>query len=250
MRTTKFRRVPAESLLYGFHAARAALENERRIIEAIYATENALARLQPQITSRKIEARIANPAELDALAGEAAVHQGIVLHAAPLDQPSLEELLDEVTDAPVTFAVLDQVTDPHNVGAVLRSAAAFGVSALIVQERHSPPLSAALAKAASGGLEHVAVIETVNLARALDALKEHHFECVGFDSASDDRFSASIAFGERTCFVFGAEDKGLRRLVRETCDRVLALSAPGPIKSLNVSNAAAIVFHGAARTRK
>ncbi len=145
--------------------------------------------------------------------------------------------------------MLDQVTDPHNVGAVLRSAAAFGVAALIVQDRHSPPLSGALAKAASGALEHVPVIATVNLARALERLKDRGFFCLGFDSEGAERFGKAAVADARAVFVFGAEDKGLRRLVREGCDAVYALSAPGPIRSLNISNAAAIVFYEAAQAR-
>jgi 23S rRNA (guanosine2251-2'-O)-methyltransferase len=145
--------------------------------------------------------------------------------------------------------MLDQVTDPHNVGAVLRSAAAFGIAALIVQDRHSPPLSGTLAKAASGALEHVPVISTVNLARALDRVKEHGFRCIGFDSDAANRFDAQAAAGERVLFVFGAEDKGMRRLIREGCDALYALSAPGPIKSINISNAAAIVFYEAAKAK-
>ena len=146
-------------------------------------------------------------------------------------------------------AMLDQVTDPHNVGAVLRSAAAFGVAAMIVQDRHSPPLSGTLAKAASGALDYLPVVSVVNLSRALERLKEHGFQCLGFDSEGADRLKRSASAAPRAVFVFGAEDKGLRRLVREGCDAVYTLSAPGPIKSLNISNAAAIVFYEAAKAR-
>ncbi len=128
------------------------------------------------------------------------------------------------------------------------SAAAFGVAALIVQDRHSPPLSGTLAKAASGALEHVPVIATVNLARALERLKDRGFFCLGFDSEGQP-FARTAAGEARAVFVFGAEDKGLRRLVREGCDAVYALSAPGPIKSLNISNAAAIAFYEAAQAK-
>ncbi len=190
------------------------------------------------------------PPDLDALVGGGAVHQGAVLHVEPLAQPSLDEFLDGLPEeAPAALALLDQVTDPHNVGAVLRSAAAFGVAALIVQDRHSPPLSGTLAKAASGAIDHVPVIAVVNLSRALDRLKESGFFCLGFDSEGADRFTQSAAAGPRAVFLFGAEDKGLRRLIREGCDAVYTLSAPGSIKSLNISNAAAIVFYEAAKAR-
>jgi 23S rRNA (guanosine2251-2'-O)-methyltransferase len=244
-------KLPPEQVLFGLHAVEAALANPKRITLRAYLTDNAAAKLSSLIARRKVPVTAVLPADLDALAGGGAVHQGAVLHVEPLAQPSLQEFLDALPeDAPATLAMLDQVTDPHNAGAVLRSAAAFGVAALIVQDRHSPPLSGTLAKAASGALEHVPVIATVNLARALDLLKDRGFFCLGFDSEGGERFHKSAAAQQaRAVFVFGAEDKGLRRLVREGCDAVLALSAPGPIKSLNISNAAAIVFYEAAKAR-
>jgi 23S rRNA (guanosine2251-2'-O)-methyltransferase len=244
-------RLPSEQVLFGLHAVEAALSNPKRIALRAYFTDNAAAKLGPLTTARKVPVTAALPADLDALVGGGAVHQGAVLHVEPLVQPSLVDFLDALpADAPAALVMLDQVTDPHNVGAVLRSAAAFGVAAMIVQDRHSPPLSGTLAKAASGGLEHVPVIATVNLARALDLLKDRGFFCLGFDSEGAGRFEKGAAAGQaRTVCVFGAEDKGLRRLVREGCDAVFALSAPGPIKSLNISNAAAIVFYETAKAR-
>jgi 23S rRNA (guanosine2251-2'-O)-methyltransferase len=244
-------RLPPEQMLFGLHAVEAALANPKRITLRAYLTDNAAAKLASLTARRKVPVTAALPADLDALAGGGAVHQGAVLHVEPLAQPHLEDLLDALPeDAPAALAMLDQVTDPHNVGAVLRSAAAFGIAGLIVQDRHSPPLSGTLAKAASGALEHVPVIATVNLARALDLLKDRGFFCLGFDSEGAEPFERSAAAHNRAVFVFGAEDKGLRRLVREGCDAVYALSAPGPIRSLNISNAAAIVFYEADRARR
>lgn len=250
-RSSRLPQLPAEQVLFGLHAVEAALSNPKRIALRAYLTDNAAAKLGSLIASRKVPVTAALPADLDEIVGGAgAVHQGAVLHVEPLTQPSLEDFLDSLTeDAPAMLAVLDQVTDPHNVGAVLRSAAAFGVAALVVQDRHSPPLSGALAKTASGALDHVPVIATVNLARALERLKEYGFFCLGFDSEEAQRFQTSAADAPRAAFVFGAEGKGLRRLVREGCDAIYALSAPGPIKSLNISNAAAIVFYEAAKAR-
>ncbi|KAI94768.1 pseudouridine synthase [Rhodomicrobium udaipurense JA643] len=242
-----FAKLAAGETLYGLHSVEAALANPKRRVRHAWLTENAAARLRPLIDAREIAATLALPADLDALTGPGAVHQGAVLQVEPLAQPGLDDFLDALGDAPAAVVILDQVTDPHNVGAVLRSAAAFGIGALIVQDRHSPPLTGALAKSASGGLEHVPVIEVVNLARVLEKLKERDFLCIGFDSEGAQRFDAALAGGRRVAFVFGAEDKGLRRLVREGCDAIAALSAPGPIKSLNISNAAAIVFHARAQ---
>jgi len=242
--------LPAEQVLFGLHAVEAALSNPKRIILHAYLTDNAASKVSPLIAVRKVPVTSLLPPELDGLVGGGAVHQGAVLHVEPLVQPTFDELLDSLPeDAPATIAMLDQVTDPHNVGAVLRSAAAFGVAAVIVQDRHSPPLSGTLAKAASGALDYVPVVSTVNLSRALERLKDCGFQCLGFDSEGADRYERSASAAPRAVFVFGAEDKGLRRLVREGCDTVFALSAPGPIKSLNISNAAAIVFYEAAKPK-
>ena len=240
--------LPPERTIFGLHAAEAALQNPKRGIRHAYVTENAALKLGSLIGARKIPMTALHPNEFDALAGAGAVHQGVVLETEPLAQPSLDEFLDTLPEgAPAAVAMLDQVTDPHNVGAVLRSAAAFGIAGLIVQDRHSPPLTATLAKAASGALEHVPVIATVNLARALERLKERDFICAGFDSEAAHMFGPEAAAAHRVAFVFGAEDKGLRRLIREGCDALYALHAPGTMKSLNISNAAAIVFYEASK---
>ncbi len=242
--------LPQDHVIFGIHAAEAALSNPARQIRHAYLTENAASKLEPLIKAREVPVTVVHPPDLDALLGGGAVHQGAVLKVEPLEQPDLDEFLAALPDdASAIVVMLDQVTDPHNVGAVLRSAAAFGIAALIVQDRHSPPLSGTLAKAASGALEHVPVISTVNLARALDRAKEHGFRCIGFDSDATSRFDAQAAAGQRVLFVFGAEDKGMRRLIREGCDALYALSARGPIKSINISNAAAIVFYEAAKAK-
>jgi 23S rRNA (guanosine2251-2'-O)-methyltransferase len=246
----KLTTIPAERVLFGMHAVEAALSNPKRAIQHAYLTGNAAAKLAPLITAKGVPATHLHPHDFDALVGADAVHQGAVLDAEPLPQPSLDEFLEALSPgAPAALAMLDQVTDPHNAGAVLRSADAFGIAALIVQDRHSPSATGTLAKAASGALEHVPVISTVNLARALERLKESEFICVGFDSEAPERFTTAAAATWRAVFVFGAEDKGLRRLVREGCDSLYALPAPGKLKSLNISNAAAIVFYEAAKAR-
>jgi 23S rRNA (guanosine2251-2'-O)-methyltransferase len=242
--------LPQDRVIFGLHAVEAALANPNRAIEQAYLTDNAAAKLAALLAARKIAVSDARPQDLDSLLGGGAVHQGALLVVEPLPQRNLEEFIAAIPDdRPAVLSLLDQVTDPHNVGAVLRSAAAFGIDALIVQDRHSPRLSGTLAKAASGALEYVPVIATVNLARALDLLKKHGFLCVGFDSEAEQKYDRRAITSSRVVFLFGAEDRGLRRLVREGCDVLYALSAPGPVKSLNISNAAAIVFYEASKAR-
>jgi 23S rRNA (guanosine2251-2'-O)-methyltransferase len=225
--------------LYGLHAAEAALANPRRRVRAIYATPNAAQRLALTAMPGRPPLHTVPPRDLDRMLGAEAVHQGILVEADPLPEPDFAAL-----ESAKLVIVLDQVTDPHNVGAVLRSAAAFGVEALIMTARHSPPLAGALAKAASGGLEHVPVALVANLARALSQLGEMGFFRAGLDSGGQLMFE-DLPAPDKLAVVLGAEDRGLRRLTAELCDSVCALSTAGPISSLNVSNAAAIALHAA-----
>lgn len=223
--------------IYGLHAAEHALANERRIVRAIYATPNAVQRLGSVRRPGLPEIMQVTPRDLDRMLGSETVHQGVLVEAGPLPEPSVEAL-----SGMRLLLVLDQITDPHNVGAILRSAAAFGVDALVMTAHHSPPLQTTLAKAASGGLEHVPVMLAPNLARFLAQLGEFGFTRIGLDS-DGDRALETIDAPERLALVLGAEDRGLRRLTRENCDVICALTAFGAIASLNVSNAAAISLH-------
>lgn len=223
--------------IYGIHAAEAALENPRRIIHAVWTTANAAQRLELALAARGLTPQIVGVKDLDQMLGGGAVHQGVLVTTAPLGRVDIADLPD---DRPML--VLDQITDPHNVGAILRSAAAFAAAGLVMTERNSPPLEGALAKSASGGLEHVPVALVTNLAAALSELADRGVICIGLDSDADAAFEDELAH-DRMALVLGAEDRGLRRLTRERCARICSLGAPGAIRSLNVSNAAAIALH-------
>jgi 23S rRNA (guanosine2251-2'-O)-methyltransferase len=233
-----FRRPSPElAALYGFHAVREALRNPRRECLDLFATPAAAEKLSADISAREISLRTVDPESLSARLGPEAVHQGVFLEARPL--PALD--ISEIERKSGLVLALDQITDPHNVGAILRTAAAFAVDAVIVTERHAPEFSGVLAKTASGGLEHVALVEVVNLARALDQLGDAGYQRVGLDSEGPASLEKTV-LSAPVALVLGAEGKGLRRLTREKCDVLARLDMPGAIKSLNVSNACAVAL--------
>ncbi len=222
--------------IYGFHSVEAALKAPRRALVRLYATAAAAERLKPDIGARGVETRILTVEEIAARAPRDSVHQGVLLEARPLAPIDLSELPPDGL-----VVVLDQVTDPHNVGAIVRTAAAFAVDALVTTERHSPEFSGALAKIASGGLEHVPICVVTNLARALAEMGDMGYLRIGLDSEGPDRLD-QMPLSRPLALVLGAEGKGLRRLSRERCDGLARLDLPGAIKSLNVSNACAIAL--------
>jgi len=224
-------------VLYGWHTVKAALENPQRCFHRLLATENAARRLTEDNVKLPVAPTPVRPEDIAAIAGAQAVHQGLYAEADPLPSPELE---DVATGGIVL--VLDQVTDPHNVGAILRSAAAFAVRAVVTTERHSPEATGVLAKAASGALEHVPIATVVNLARALEELRELNMFLVGLDSTGEADLAA-MSLSAPLALVIGAEGKGLRRLTRVHCDAIARLVLPGRITSLNVSNAAAIALY-------
>ena len=245
--------------LYGVHAALAALANPERQIERLVLTEDAGRALRPRI--EKITAaragdgarplptpEIKSRQEIEGIIGKGAVHQGIALLARPLPDVLLDDILDATEGTEAVVVVLDQVTDPQNVGAILRSAAAFGARAVIVPGRGAPRPTGALAKAASGALEFVPLIEVTNLSTALDALKARGFWCAGLDSTASQSLGEADLSG-RLALVLGSEGKGLRRLVGERCDLLVRLPITDRVESLNVSAAAAIALYELARGR-
>lgn len=231
--------------LYGRHPVLAALANPDRRIERILATREAADRHAAEFAGKPLQ--IASREELAQRLPPAAVHQGMAALAVPLEEPSLKDILARCGENALVLA-LDQVTDPHNVGAILRSAAALGVAGVIVTERHAPSDTGVLAKAASGALEVVPLVRAVNLARAMEQLKEAGFWLYGLDERGDTALG-TLDLAGRVCIVLGAEGEGLRRLTAEKCDRLVTIPTQPVLAALNVSNAAAIAAYEWARRR-
>src|ERR1700728_4666387 len=230
------------AILYGWHTVPPALANPQRRIRKLWLSENAARRLADDHIDTRVSPEIVRPSLIDQRLGPDAVHQGLLAEADPLPSPDIDTLPQQGI-----VLVLDQITDPHNVGAILRSAAAFAVKAIVTTARHSPEASGVLAKSASGALELVPIVTVQNLARALTELNDQGFMTVGLDSQGAEDLGA-VKLRHPLALVRGAEGKGLRQLTRETCSVVARLDMPGEIKSLNVSNAAVLALYvGASR---
>ncbi|MCB1555842.1 MAG: 23S rRNA (guanosine(2251)-2'-O)-methyltransferase RlmB [Alphaproteobacteria bacterium] len=253
--------------LWGVHAVEAAWRNPARTVHALYATSQGLEELNkalsragsaalsfssagvPQAKGGGPRIVCVDRAGLDRTLPRGAVHQGIALDCDPLEDVFLRDLVIAAAHRPrAVFLMLDQVTDPHNVGAILRSACAFGASGVIMQKRHAPDLTGSagglLAKTACGAVEHVPVVYETNLTRALETLQEAGFFAIGLDERGED--IATCAVPDRCVLVLGAEGPGLRRLIKEQCDTLARLPMKGPMPSINVSNAAAVALYALA----
>ena len=231
----------AHDWIYGRHAVFAVLANPQRQIHKILATNNAAKDFKDAINKANLSYALSTTGEISNMLPPGAVHQGIAVKADPLKEVALAEL---PLDRPVL--VLDQITDPHNVGAIMRSAAVFNASAIIMTRRNSPPLSGVLAKSACGALEHVGIIFVGNLSAALKELGKTGFWRIGLDGEAPtalETCSAPIGGNRPVALVLGAEDKGMRRLTTENCDELCYITTSGALASLNVSNAAAIALH-------
>ncbi len=232
----RHRSPPDVAQIWGYHPVREALRSPRREILRLWATADAAERVATEIAAREITPSLVSLDEISARLPADSVHQGLLLEARPLESLDIADL-----PAKGLVLVLDQVTDPHNVGAIVRTAAAFAVDAIVTTERHSPHMTGVLAKAASGGLEHVPLCVVVNLARALEALGDMGYLRVGLDSDGPASLEDTV-LSRPLALVLGAEGKGLRRLSRENCDVLARLDMPGAIRSLNVSNACAVAL--------
>lgn len=229
-------------ILYGWHPVAEAVRAGKRTLFRLLATENAARRLAEEFPDSGLAPEIVRPSAIDALVEADAVHQGLYAEAEPLESDDLDTLPDDAL-----VVALDQITDPHNVGAIVRTAAAFGASAILTTARHSPQATGVLAKSASGGLEHVPFVIVRNLGDALVALGARGYLRVGLDSEGPVELER-VEARRPLVVVMGAEGKGLRARTRELCDVLARLDMAGAIKSLNVSNAAAIALY--ALTRK
>lgn len=232
--------------LWGRHAIEAALTNPNRTAKKLWGTREAIQAMLDDHDAElpsSLPVEYAQAADLARLVARDAPHQGLVLDCSPLDDIALDDILDEAEGR--TLVILDQVTDPHNVGAILRSCAAFDVAALITQDRHAPPESGTLAKAASGALETVPWVRVVNLARALESISEAGYWRIGLDGDGKAAFPGALPAGP-VALVLGAEGEGLRHNVAQHCDAIARLPISSAIESLNVSNAAAIALYAVA----
>jgi len=234
------RGTPQRPRLWGRHAVAAALDNPNRKVLKAWATRDTAGFMQ---FPKDVPVTLADVADLGRLVPGDAPHQGVVIEVEPLEDVWLDELVTGASDRAVLL-VLDQVTDPHNVGAILRSAAAFGAIGIITQDRHSPPESGALAKAASGALETVPWVRTVNLARALEEIAAAGFWRIGLTGDAEMDLKDALGPG-RVALVLGAEGPGLRPNTREHCDSLARLPITSAVESLNVSNAAAVALYAA-----
>jgi 23S rRNA (guanosine2251-2'-O)-methyltransferase len=234
-------------LLFGTHAVAAAWRNPARRIRRLWATEGGLAALQASMGVARAAGLgrpaplICHRAELDKLL-PGAVHQGLILDAEPLEETTLDDILIATRDRPATLIVLDQITDPHNIGAILRSASAFGAAALVALRHNAPDITGTLAKTASGAVEDVPYVQVANLARAMEAMMDAGFLTIALDERGEKPLAAHGPF-HRTALIMGAEGEGLRRLTRETAQFIAKLPTGGPVGSLNVSNAAAVALY-------
>ena len=239
-------KIPAGLLFHGRHPIEAALKNPARIIHKIWATPSSAEALKqlcrncerpvPEIVQMQRR-------QIDEMLGSEAVHQGVVAQLAPLPARSIEDIIHAQADAQNTvIMLLDQVTDPHNVGAILRSAAAFKAAAVVVPDRNAPPETGTLAKSASGALELIPYVHGGNLARGLASLKKAGYWITGLDGEAKQTLAQADLTG-KTALVLGSEATGLRRLTRAACDHIVKLPISAKVQSLNVSNAAAIALY-------
>lgn len=242
--------------LYGQHAVLAALANPHRGCKRLLVTGEGKDRVEDALYSASEQGvnrpapEVVDRATIERFLPDDAVHQGMALHVVDLPPVHIEDLTKDTADgSPALIVFVDQGTDPRNIGAILRSAAAFGANAVVVPDKNAPVVTGAMAKAASGAMEVVPLVRVVNLSRAIEQLKEAGFWAVGLDGEGGDAMG-QLEWPKRALLVLGAEGKGLRRLTREHCDFLVRIPMTPDMESLNLSNAAAIALYEAYRQRQ
>ena len=236
----KMQKKNKEMWLYGTHPVTAAIDNPKRTIREIWAVKSVAETLK---NPKKIPVKVVVREQIDSLVGQNAVHQGIVAKCEPLRSYMIEDLICDTKKLEKALVViLDQVSDPHNVGAILRSAAAFGAMAVIVPDANAPEETGTLAKSASGALEVIPLIRVANLSRAMEMLKKADFWCVGMDGYAKKEMGED-RLPQKCALVMGSEGEGMRRLTAENCDYMVKLPIARTVESLNVSNACAIALY-------
>jgi len=238
-------RSPDTVWLFGLHAVRDALLNPAREFHRLILTRNAADRLDEALAAVDIAPEISDARKFAAPLDPQSVHQGAALEVSPLDWGALDTVAEQAFASGSALVALDRVTDPHNVGAILRSAEVFGAAAVIAPRHHSAPESGALAKSASGALERQPYLRVRNLGDALEALRETGYRIIGLDGVGNVEIADALRTQDDkpACLVFGAEGPGLRARTRELCDSLARISASGAFGSLNVSNAAAVALY-------
>ena len=234
---------PEGEIVYGLHPVREAIYNPARRCHELWVSENALSRLGglPKTLRYQVKERKA----LDRVAGKDAVHQGVVLFCDPLEEMFLSDLIIKAAQSkkPQCLVILDQVTDPHNVGAILRSACAFGALGILQQSRHSPEMTPVLLKSAAGAGEHIPLVNVTNISRAIEELKDNGFHVAGLDEGGVLLTQHTLGSDQHVALVMGAEGRGMRPKVKESCSQLYRLPTSGPVGTLNVSNAAAVALY-------
>jgi 23S rRNA (guanosine2251-2'-O)-methyltransferase len=231
--------------LFGLHAVKEAWQNPKRYIHALFITENAQKEMVDALKTplKRPEPVIVTKEELDRALPPGTVHQGMALSCQALAEETIMDIVIRAEAKPKSvILILDQITDPHNIGAILRSACAFGADGVVLQSRHAPDMTGILAKTACGALEHTPIAYETNLSRTIEKLKEHHYTIIGLDEHAQKQFDDLYSY-DRVAMVLGAEGAGMRRLIKEHCDVLVTLPTRPPIASLNVSNAAAVALY-------
>ena len=234
----------AEELwIYGHHAVNAALKNSNRMAKRVLFLQDTLTQVEPLLAEVDIKAEPVSRDQIAKVLPPGAVHQGIAALMSSLPRITIEDICADAKILPnALIVVLDRVSDPQNIGAIIRSASVLGAMAVIIQDRNAPQITGVIAKAASGGIEHVPLVRVTNLSRAMETLKKDGFWCIGLDSEAEGDLQ-QVKRPSHAVLVLGAEGAGLRRLVREKCDELIRIEGSGGLTSLNVSNAAAVALY-------